>query len=299
MIRSTNNQTAAHVLFDIQSAAAKLQATQEQLSSGKAINRVEDDPVAAGRAMFLQNQLDDIQQYQKNVGEAQGWVDATDSAIGAVSDVMKRVKELVVQAANGTLDQTGLNAISSEVTQLIGSARENMNASYAGRYIFAGTSTNTVPYPPPGLTYAGDDNVIKRVVGQGQTVDVNQRGWDAFSNPPSSAGQNVLQLLDQINQHLQAGNQAALGNGDMTAIDSMLDQLSSARAEAGASANRLTTVESRLKDTELNVQSLLSKTQDADMAKTMVDFSQQQAVYQAALQAGAKIIKPTLLDFLG
>ena len=96
----------------------------------------------------------------------------------------------------------------------------------------------------------------------------------------------------------QSGNQAALGNADMDAIDSMLDQLSSARAEAGASANRLTTLDSRLKDTELNVQSLLSKTEDADMAKTMVDFSQQQAVYQAALQAGAKIIKPTLLDFL-
>jgi flagellar hook-associated protein 3 FlgL len=298
MIRSTNNQTSSHVLFDIQSAAAKLQATQEKLSSGKELNRVEDDPVAAGRAMFLHNQLDDIQQYEKNVGEAQGWVDATDSAIGAVSDVMKRVKELVVQAANGTLDQTGLNAIGSEVSQLIDSARENMNASYAGRYIFAGTATNTVPYPQPGLTYAGDDNVIKRVVGQGQTVDVNQRGWDAFSNPPTNAGQNVLQLLDQVRQHLQSGNQAALGNADMDAIDSMLDQLSSARAEAGASANRLTTLDSRLKDTELNVQSLLSKTEDADMAKTMVDFSQQQAVYQAALQAGAKIIKPTLLDFL-
>ena len=175
-----------------------------------------------------------------------------------------------------------------------------MNASYAGRYIFSGTATNTVPYRSQALTYAGDDNVIKRVIGQGQTVDVNQRGWDAFSNPPTHRRRRTCsQLLDEIDQHLQTGNHAALGNArhDRASTPCSTSSRRPAR-RPGRASNRLTTVESRLKDTELNVQSLLSKTEDADMAKTMVDFSPKQTVYQAALQAGAKIIQPTLLDFL-
>jgi flagellar hook-associated protein 3 FlgL len=290
------NQT---LLYDLQNVTTQLSTSEQELSSGYKLNQPSDDPYGASQALKLRADLASNQQYQGNVSDANAWQSVADTALGDIGDSVQRARDLVIQGANGTNGPSDRTAIVTELNQLIDSIKTEANTQYAGRYIFAGTATNTVPYPQPGLTYAGDDNVIKRVVGQGQTVDVNQRGWDAFSNPPTTSGQNVLQLLDQIRQDLASGNQAALGNGDMTAIDSMLDQLSSARAEAGASANRLTTLDSRLKDTELNVQSLLSKTQDADMAKTMVDFSQQQAVYQAALQAGAKIIKPTLLDFLG
>jgi flagellar hook-associated protein 3 FlgL len=86
---------------------------------------------------------------------------------------------------------------------------------------------------------------------------------------------------------------------DMTDIDTAMDRIQSGRSNVGALQNRLTTQLSRLKDAEVNVSDLLSKTQDADMPKTMVNFSMTQTVYQAALQAGAKVIQPTLMDFLG
>ena len=89
-----------------------------------------------------------------------------------------------------------------------------------------------------------------------------------------------------------------LGNADLQGVDDMLDQLSAARAQVGARTNRLETQQTRLKDTELNVEDLLSKTEDADMAKAMVDFSMQQSIYQSALQSGARVLQPSLLDFL-
>jgi flagellar hook-associated protein 3 FlgL len=298
VIRSTNNQAATHVLDDLQRVSANLQRTQRKLSTGKEINQVEDDPVGAARALFLRNEVSDVQQYQKNVEEAQGWLNASDSAIGAVSDVMQRAKELLTQAANGTIDQTGMNAIAAEITQLIDGARENMNATFAGRYLFAGTATLTQPYPASGLTYAGDTNAVQRTIGQGELATVNLNGYQAFSNPPNATGQNVLQLLDQIRTDLQAGNKAALGGADLTAAGAMIDQLSTARSQVGAIVNRLDSQDARLKDLELNVEGLLSKTEDADMAKTMVDYSMQQSVYQSALQSGARVVQPSLLDFL-
>lgn len=298
MIRTTNNQSAVHVLDDLQRVSANLQATQRKLSTGKEINQVEDDPVGAGRAMFLRSQISDVQQYQKNINEALGFQDASESSMSAVQDIMKRAKELVVQAGNGTLDQTGLNNIAAEIKQLVEAARQSMNGTYAGRYLFSGTATLTQPFPSPGLTYAGDANTMQRVIGQGEQVDLNLRGWEAFSVPPTASGQNVLQLLDKVATDLQAGNRAALGGPDLQGVDAMLDQLSASRAQVGARVNRLETQQTRLKDLELNVEDLLSKTEDADMAKAMVDFSMQQSIYQSALQSGARVLQPSLLDFL-
>ncbi len=248
--------------------------------------------------MFLRSQVSDVQQYQKNINEALGFQDASESAMSAVQDIMKRAKELVVQAGNGTLDQTGLNNIAAEIKQLVEAARQSMNGTYAGRYLFSGTATLTPPFPSPGLTYAGDANTMQRVIGQGEQVDLNLRGWEAFSVPPTAAGQNVLQLLDKVATDLQSGNRAALGGPDLQGVDAMLDQLSASRAQVGARVNRLETQQTRLKDLELNVEDLLSKTEDADMAKAMVDFSMQQSIYQSALQSGARVLQPSLLDFL-
>ncbi len=298
MIRTTNNQAAVHVLDDLQRVSANLQATQRKLSTGKEINQVEDDPVGAGRAMFLRSQVSDVRQYQKNINEALGFQDASESSMSAVQDIMKRAKELVVQAGNGTLDQTGLNNIAAEIKQLVEAARQSMNGTFAGRYLFSGTATLTPPFPSPGLTYAGDANTMQRVIGQGEQVDLNLRGWEAFSVPPTASGQNVLQLLDKVATDLQAGNRAALGGPDLQGVDAMLDQLSASRAQVGARVNRLETQQTRLKDLELNVEDLLSKTEDADMAKAMVDFSMQQSIYQSALQSGARVLQPSLLDFL-
>jgi flagellar hook-associated protein 3 FlgL len=245
--------------------------------------------------MFLRNEVGDLKQYQMNVGEAQGWLGASDGALSAVQEVMQRAKVLVTQASNGTVDQTGLNAIAAEMSKLVDAARENMNATFAGRYLFAGSKTLTQPYPAPATAYVGDANSVQRVIGQGELLGVNLTGPQAFDGP---SGQNPLQLLTQITTDLQSGNRAAIANGDLSSLESALDQISGARAEVGSRVNRLETQDARLKDLTLNVEELLSNTENADMAKTMVDYSQQQALYQSALQSGARVVQPSLLDFL-
>ena len=174
-----------------------------------------------------------------------------------------------------------------------------MNGTYAGRYLFSGTATLTPPFPSPALTYAGDDNTMQRVIGQGEQVDLNLRGWEAFSVPPTNAGQNVLQLLDKVATDLAVGQPRGPRRRPTCRASTPCSTSSRpSRAQVGARTNRLETQQSRLKDLELNVEDLLSKTEDADMAKAMVDFSMQQSIYQSALQSGARVLQPSLLDFL-
>ena len=163
-------------------------------------------------------------------------------------------------AANGTQDQTSLNAISAELTQLKGSLQSQANATYNGRYIFAGTATNTEPYP--GNTYTGNTLPVQRLVGAGQTVAINQDGPSAFgvtaAGPPAT--KNVFDMFDNVINDLNTGNTAALGSTALAGMDAALTTATNARTTAGSITNRLDTQNSLLSAQELSISSVLSNT---------------------------------------
>jgi flagellar hook-associated protein 3 FlgL len=297
-IRFTNDILSRQTLFDLGNITDKLSRTQRELSSGKRINAPEDDPYGSGRAVSLRNELADVQQYQVNINDASAWTQTTDSALGNVTDLLQRARELTVQAANGTQNQDSLNAISSEMTQIKASLLAQANSTYNGRYIFSGTATNVQPYP--SNAYAGTTLPVQRLIAPGEVVQVNTDGPTAFgaqaAGPPAT--KNVFDVMDDIIGDLNSGNSAALQTTALTELDASFTTALNARTTVGAMSNRLDSQGTRLGAQELSVTDLLSKTEDADMAKTLVTYSQTQTAYQAALQAGAKIIQPTLMDFL-
>jgi flagellar hook-associated protein 3 FlgL len=108
----------------------------------------------------------------------------------------------------------------------------------------------------------------------------------------------MIGVMRDIATHLRSGDTAKLGTDDLKAIQGQIDNLLSVQARVGAGMNRLETASGRLQEIEESTMSMLSNTEDADMAQTLVNFSTQQAVYQSALQAGARIVQSSLLDFL-
>jgi flagellar hook-associated protein 3 FlgL len=302
--RITNNMISRSVLADLNEVANRQAATRRQMSSGKAITRPSDDPYAAGRALSLRNELDGIQQHSRNVQEAQGWMQITDTALGHIGDMAQRARELVVQGATDTLPQTSRDAIASEIDQIIAGMKQEANATYDGRYVLAGSRTNLAPYDskvlpvgsPPNDTYGGDAVKQKREIGPSVRMDVNTTGDRVLGGDPGDG--KMLDVLRNIAAHLRDAKTAELGTGDLKDLTLQIEQLLGVRAEVGAGMNRLETAASRLDETEESATSLLSDTEDADMAKTLIDYSTQQAVYQSALNAGSRIVQASLLDFL-
>jgi flagellar hook-associated protein 3 FlgL len=297
-IRFTNDILSRQTLFDLGNITETLTKSQNELSTGKRISTPEDDPYGAGLAVSLRNQLADNQQYQTNISDASAWTSTADSTLGNVTDILQRARELVVEAANGTQDQTSLNGISAELTQLKASLQSQANATYNGHYIFSGTATTTEPYPTNA--YAGNSLPVQRLIAAGQTVAINTIGPAAFgtqsAGPPAT--KNVFDVFDDVINDLNTGNTAALGTTALSEMDGAFTSAVNARTTVGGVENRLSTQTNLLSSQELSIQSVLSNTEDADMAKVMITFSQTQTAYQAALQAGAKVIQPTLLDFL-
>jgi flagellar hook-associated protein 3 FlgL len=305
--RITGNMMSRSVLSDLNDIAAKQAQTRRQMSSGKAITKPSDDPYAAARAISLRTELDGIKQHARNVQEAQGWVSVTDTALGKIGDLAQRARELVVQGATDTLPQTSRNAIADELDQIIAGMKQEANATYDGRYVLGGDSTNVRPYDatlqttdpsvPANDAYAGDAARQLREIGPGVTLVVNVHGDEVLGGAPGPTG-DMLGALRAAAAHLRAGDTAALGSTDLKAVSDQIDNILRVRARVGATMNRLETASSRLAELEESTMSMLSDTEDADMAKTLVSFSTQQAVYQSALNAGARIVQSSLLDFL-
>ena len=300
-MRITEGIIAGRNLADLQRANAAVAKASLQVSTGNRLQRPSDDPQAVQKALNLRGDLAATAQYMDTANASQGWAQATDDALADINDVLQRAREAVVQGGNGTMSQKDRNDIATQIDQLIGQAKASGNATFDGQYIFAGQKTDTAPYDPDGAdTYSGDTGSIIRTIGPGVSVQLNGSMGSVLGN--GSDGK-ALQVLRDIAAHLRGGTAAdtnALRTTDLAAIDASMADVSTARAEAGALSNRLTTAANRLTDLQASTEKVRSGVEYVDLAEAISQLSSQQAVYQAALQAtGSSLSQRTLMDFLG
>ncbi len=291
-MRVTNTMMVGNFLRNLNVNTEQLDELQEQLSSGKRLNKPSDDPVAVVVSLRMRSILNENDKYLDNVGAAQAWLETTDLALGQANNVLQRVRELTIQGATDVLTPEARNAIAQEVVQLRDQLIQVANSTYDGRYIFAGFQTLTVPFDNTG-TYFGDGNQIKYEISVSNTIDINIPGDSVFQGPV-----DMFQLLTDIATNLTAGNTANLSGPLLGQVDTAMNNLLTFRAEAGAKINRLELTKARLEDTKANYSNLLSKNEDIDIPKTITDLKMQESTYRASLASGARIIQPTLVDFL-
>jgi flagellar hook-associated protein 3 FlgL len=296
--RITTGMLSARVLGDLNRVSERLTKTQSKIASGKEIERPSDDPFGVSRAMVLRENLDGVRQYERNVEDARGWQDAAESALDRVTDVVQRARELLVQGAGDTMDKTARASIAREIEELTASVKEFGNASYKGQYLFGGIRTDAPPWPASTDVYQGQAGTVARQIGPGVSVQVNVDIAGVLGDGQASGDGGLLHVLRDITSHLRADDGEALRGSDLTRLDDKLEQILDVRALNGARSNRLESALGRLGELEEASISQLSETEDVDIAKAMIDFSSQQAAYQAALKAGANIVQSSLMDFL-
>ena len=301
-MRVTTLMTSRATLRDLNDGLGRLSRLQSQLSSGKQITRPSDDPYGTSRALALRGELGGLDQFQRNVDDGTGWLNTSDTALGQMSDVLARVRELLVQGGSDTAGPASRNAIADEIDQLAESVKQEADVQYGGRFVFSGTATDTAPYALGGADrYAGDAGTITRAIGPGVELPINTDVRALLGDGQAARDDKLLDTLRDISDHLRNGTPAdadALRTTDLQRLDANLDVLNGIRADVGARTNRLAIAGSRLSGLALNSTKLLSDTEDADMAQTITQYTTQQAAYSAALKASANIVQSSLLDFL-
>lgn len=301
MDRITTQMTSQSVLNEISQAQNRLSQTQNELSTGKRITQPSDDPYGASLTVRLKGELAGLDSYSRNITDATAFAQAGDSALMSMNSLVQRVRELVVQGANGTLTASDRSTLADQVDQLTASVKQVGNTQYAGQYIFSGTATGTAPYPASTDAYQGDSGSILRQIGAGVTIPINVDLSSVLGSGQAAGDNKLLDTLRTISQDLRSGTAAgvaALSSTDLNNLDSNMSALSSLQADVGSVEDRLQLASSRISDLQSSDTKVLSNTDDADMAQVMMSFSTQQNAFTAALKAGASIMQTSLLDFL-
>lgn len=299
-MRVTNSMLINNFLRNLNHNLSRLERTQNRLT-GRRISCPSDDPVGLVLGMGLRSNLAGIEQYQKNVDSAAAWLENTDSALESATGILHRAKELAVYGAGGTMDAESTKALGKEVAELLEEMRQVANTNFAGRYIFAGNKTLTEPFPPAAeegeYIYTGTTVEQKLEIGVNIVIPYSVTGNRVFGNFGDLGDTGMLEILARL-QKLLVGEGEDTFDDSLAHLDMALEHILSTRAEVGARTNRLELVKERLQDSHLNYTRLLSEIEDADLAETIIDLKCQENVYLASLSAGARIIQPSLLDFL-
>lgn len=291
--RITNQMLAATTLAGIQGNQTKLSRLQQQLSSGKVMSKPSDDPAAAQSALALRAELARMTQYTRNSDDGKAWLGTIDSTMQTMLSSVSRVRDIVVQGSStGSMSATDRQALATEVKGLRDSLIGDANTTYLGRPVFGGTTSGKVAYDTTTGAYVGDNNVVTRTVGSTQAVRVDLTGPEAFGAP----GSDLFTLLGTIQNDLTS-NTGNLAN-DLTALDGISQTMRSGLSDVGARYARLDSLAATNDSRSVDTTASLSAVEDADFAKTVLELNVQQASYQAALQSTAKVIQPSLLDFL-
>lgn len=282
-----------NLLRNLETAQSKLDQLQNQLSSGLRITRPSDDPVGIQNAMRIKSNISSVEQWKNNADEALNYMNTTDSILGDMTSMLQRVRELTVQGANGTLAAADRKAIADEVDQISDQLKMIANMQVGSKYIFSGTATDKELITSDGSVSQANDQEVKFEVGNNLNLSISVNGQTLFGDPTTG----IFATLSNLSTALKTNDSTGINNA-LGSIDANIDNVINQRSDLGARTNRMTALREQLDATSTNLQRNLSSIQEADMAKTITDFTNQQNVYKAALAVGAMIIKPSLVDFL-
>jgi flagellar hook-associated protein 3 FlgL len=310
-MRVTTNSYSNGLISQLNLLLSRQTRLQTQAASGQRVQSAEDDPAAARRVLDLQAEAGSVAQYQANVTRAQDQATAVYAAVKALKSVSDRAGEIAT-LADSLKSPEELAAYADEVGQLIKQAVQAADTKQNGSYLFAGTRTDQLPFAMTtdaegrvtAVSYQGNESVAPIEIAQGVTVAAQPVGANTSGSGPrglitdSASGADFFNHLISLQNHLLAGDTAAIAATDRSQLACDEDNLLSQVSQNGAVQSRLEAAASVLNDRTTALQSQVSHEADADLAQTLVQLNATQTAYQAALQTGGKLLGLSLMDYL-
>lgn len=286
-MRVTQSMLSHNMLKNLSSSYSKMGKLQEQLGTGKKVNRPSDDPVVVMKSLGFNTQVDKVEQFKKNLTEVNNWLDSADDALDAVGSILHRTRELSVNAANdGPVTDNDRDKIRIELEQLQEQLQQLANTKVGEKYIFSGRKTDTPLYE--NKTYNQDPSFEQNV-----TVEV-------FDGVDLRVSTNVSKMFDDINNLMQdiQDKPDFDFSGALETIDNLFEDVLTKRADIGARSNRAELMQNRLEMQDAAARKQRSENEDVQYEKAITDLITSESIHRASLSVGSRIIQPSLVDFL-
>ena len=226
-MRVTNSMINRNNIYNINNNKFSVDKMFSQMSSQKKIQNASDDPVIAIRALRLRTTLSEINQYyEKNIPDAESWLEVTECAINNIKNLLKDAKTKCEYGANNTLNQENRKALLDELKQMKNQIYSEMNTDEAGRTVFSGYKTNKT------VSLTKDDKDMDYTITEKLSYqDIGEKKYyanlmDVSDNiPDGNGGLNPAPTADQMLQE-KTCNRLRLSYGQMENGNNSLDSFS-------------------------------------------------------------------------
>lgn len=281
----------------------RLATTQAQLSVSKQILAPSDAPDQAAAIQRLKGEVERQDSHSALLKSALNRYQAEETAMSAANNILIRLKELTIQAANDTLGPDDRKAIGSEMQALrdqllsLGNSRDD-----SGNYLFSGTRVKTPAFAKDAnneIQYMGDETQTRIPAGVERTVQYTRSGTDVFQRVVREDGSAVgfFEALDQmigaVNSNQTAGVQQAIAD-----VDQMNNSLTLSIAQTGSDQQVVQSQLDVLDETKLRLRSTLSDIEDLDYAEAVTRMNKEVMALEAAMGSFSKISGLSLFDYI-
>ena len=314
-MRITNASMVRSHLYDTQNNLTNMSKINQQISTGKVINTVSDDPHKAIKIMNINNEIKYTEKYNYNIDETVGWMNTTDGALDNVGNLLGEIKETILKVGNGTYSQNEMKSLNEDMNEKIKQLADTLNSTHGGKYLFGGSSVDDAPITvienPDGtvkLEFSKDKNGqtipntddLKADISSGINIDYNISVGEILNIKDGNG--NTVNLLDEINNLSTLMNDIANGDEQTAAkaketllndtkgkIDTLFDHVVNERTSLGVRVSTAEKIKELNDEDILNIQDVLSKTQDTDVVEKFIELKSAEMIYQASIQVGAKV----------
>lgn len=287
---------------NLQSNMEQLAKLQDQATSLKAISRPSDNPTGAAESLAVRAEQRAVDQYRRNADNGNGWLTTVDSALTATNTIMNRIRDLTVQGANDSNSPTAKQALAHELDGLKDDLLKQANTTYLGRNVFAGNTDKGVAFisdaiaPAANYTFTGTStDSVERRISSGSTVRVDADGSAVFGAGNTNPSDSVFALVDQIASDLRTGTNVGHFLQD---LDDRMKTIAGQHAQIGSQQNIVERAQDSLLAQKGSLEAKRSSVEDIDLGQVILELKTQEVAYQSALAVTARVLQPTLMDFL-
>jgi flagellar hook-associated protein 3 FlgL len=281
----------------------KLATTQAQLAVGKQILSPSAAPDQAAAIQRLKGEIQRQDSHIRTLDVAMRRYTAEETALSSSNDLLIRMKELGIQAANDTLGPDDRKAIGVEMKALrdqllsLGNTRDD-----SGNYLFSGTRVNTPAFAENSngdVVYQGDQTQTRIPAGVERTVQFTRSGTDVFSRVLRSDGQSVgfFNALDQMIEGMNNNETSPIEQG-IADLNQMHNNLTLSQSQNGSEQIVVQSQRDVLDETVLRLKSTLSEIEDLDYTEAVTRMNKEMMGLEAAMGSFAKISGLTLFDYI-
>ena len=305
MTISTNyhfNQ-AVRQMNELQTAISKVQT---QIATGQQLTKPSDDPVKVTAIGRINSALARQSSYSATLATVGDRLTSTETSVKSASDIMTRVKELGIQAANGTLGSGDRANIADELATLRDTLVSLANTQDVnGAYLFSGSKVNQPPFGKSSdgtVEYIGDLTRTKVKLGDQQEMVSNLPGTDVFSgvtrgNQGTNQKVGFFHVLDDLITSVKTSSQTGIQQG-LGEVDQINNGLTHALSRIGADLNTVDAQKGLIEDTTLRLKTTLSSLADSDYAQTITNLQKESLGLQAVQSSFAKTADLNLFNYL-